>query len=517
MRFRAAERAPGTRKRLRGFSLLFGACCVALALVPLVPAYLPLVDFPQHVALHSIWKNIADPAFHLDHRFQVSLSTPYALPHVVAHGAATLFGAEGGLRFVLVISLLGFPFAALALLNAFGRPRELALAAFPAALSFVYWFGFVSYVMSLPLVLCGIAAARRCASSGRLRDACVLAALGLLTIATHGFAFLLLLLLAPVAAVATTRLVSRLAILAAALLPGFVWSLAWGLATSAEASAEPIDTTYAPWDERMRYLLASVFGSHTLEPRVLAIAGATAVILAVATSSALRAGHGRAGAEAGRRALGAVAAVAAVAALLCPQVLMNTWGLWERIPPVAFVAFAGALPWPAVRRTRAGLVAALGAVALFSSGTAIAQGVAFSKEAAGIREIASQVPRGARVMWTACGAEQPWPRAVPSFKHFGAYVQAARGGDLSYSFAHFHHMVVRYRGPPLPQVFDRSVYDVALLRLGPRCPSLDELRKLGPLATRGKYVAFAAAAVTPELAAALEPESVRRVRNASLK
>jgi hypothetical protein len=35
---------------------------------------------------------------------------------------------------------------------------------------------------------------------------------------------------------------------------------------------------------------------------------------------------------------------------------------------------------------------------------------------------------------------------------------------------------------------------------------MEELRKLGPLAVRGKYVAFAASAVTPELAAALEPE-----------
>ena len=109
-------------------------------------------------------------------------------------------------------------------------------------------------------------------------------------------------------------------------------------------------------------------------------------------------------------------------------------------------------------------------------------------------------------MWTACGEEKPWPRATPSFKHVGAYVQAARGGDLSYSFAHFNHMVVRYRGAPLPQVFDRSVYDFAVLRLGPRCPSLEELRKLGPLAVRGKYVALAASAVTPDLAAALEPE-----------
>jgi hypothetical protein len=56
-----------------------------------------------------------------------------------------------------------------------------------------------------------------------------------------------------------------------------------------------------------------------------------------------------------------------------------------------------------------------------------------------------------------------------------------------------------------------------VLRLGPRCLPLDELRKLGPLAIRGDYVAFLASAVTPELAAAIAPESVQRIHNASLK
>src|SRR5882762_11114593 len=139
-------------RRLRVVLLV---CSAALALVPIVPAYLPLVDFPQHVALHAIWNNIADPAFHLNGRFRVTLSTPYALPHLAAHAAARFLGPEGGLRAVLVMSLVGFPLAALVLLREFDRPPEIALAAFPAALSFVYWYGFVSYVMALPLILLG--------------------------------------------------------------------------------------------------------------------------------------------------------------------------------------------------------------------------------------------------------------------------------------------------------------------------------------------------------------------------
>jgi hypothetical protein len=255
--------------------------------------------------------------------------------------------------------------------------------------------------------------------------------------------------------------------------------------------------------ERAPYVLAAAFGSHTLERRVVVVAMGMAIVFIVAHWLARRSAP--CGSEAGRRTLAWVALVAAIAALLCPQILMNTWGLWERIPPLAFVAFVGAVAWPASARVRAMLT------------TAIAQGIAFSAEAAGIREIAQEIPRGARVMWSPCGEERPWRRAVPSFKHLGAYVQAARGGDLSYSFAHFHHMVVRYSGPPLPAAFDGSVYDAVVLRLGPCCPSLDELRQLGPLAIRGKYVAFLASAVTPELASAIAPGSAHMIRNASLK
>jgi hypothetical protein len=502
----------------RRFRVLFLVCSAALALVPILPAYLPLVDFPQHVALHAIWNNIADPAFHLNGRFRVTLSTPYALPHLAAHAASQFLGPEGGLRLVLVVSLVAFPLAALVLLRAFDRPPEIALAAFPAALSFVYWYGFISYVMSLPLILLGIALARRCAASGRIRDAAILALIGLLTVATHAFALLVLLLLGGVAALATTRALSRLSLVAGALTPGVVWSAIWTVSSASDPSEEPLESTYGPLGERIRILLGSVFGSYTGDARVLTLALASAAVLAAALWLSRRPAP-EAGDESGRRALGMVAVVAICASLLCPQVFMSTWGLWERIPPIAFVVFAGALRWPAAATTRARLAAGLTAIALFASGTALAQGLAFSEQARGIREIAEELPRGARVMWTACGEEQPWRNATPAFKHFGGYVQAARGGDLSYSFAHFHHMVVRYRGAPLPPVFDRSVYDVAVLRLGPRCPPLDELRKLGPIATRGKYVALAASAVTPELAAALEPErfanDVRRTARGS--
>ena len=477
----------------------------------MVPAYLPLVDFPQHVALHAIWDNIGDPAYSLNGRFLVTLATPYALPHLIAHLASLVFGPEGGLRFALALSLAAFPLGALVLLRAFGRPAELALAAAPAALSFVYWYGFTSYVMALPLILVGIGCARRCAVTGRIRELVVLAVVGLVAVATHGFAFLVLLLLGGVAALATTRSIARLAATAAALVPGIAWSVVWALSFASGPHPEPIPTEYGFVRDRLRFGLATLFGTHSLELRVLCVAGALAIVFALALWTARSNPHRD---EPGRRALAAVALAGISASLLCPEVLMNTWGLWERIPPVAFVALAGAVRWPSREGVRFRLSAALCAVALLAAGGAIAQGLAFSAQARGIRELALDVPRGSRIFWSACGDEFPAPRGTPAYKHFGAYVQAARGGDLSYSFAHFPHMVVRYRGAPLPETFDRSIYDYAVLRLGQRCPTLEDLRKIGPLSVRGAYVALPASAVTPELAAALAPEHPRVISTA---
>jgi hypothetical protein len=497
----------------RYLKILFAICAVALGAVPLAPEYLPLVDFPQHLALHTIWNNISDPNFNPGGRFIVNLATPYAFPNLVAHAAAHFLGPEGGLRFVLVVALLAFPLATLVLLRAFGRPDELALAAFPAALSFVYWFGFVTYVMSIPLVLLGVGLARRCASSGRYRDAALLAVVGMLAFATHGFAFLLLILLAGITALATTRDFPRLALVAAALAPGLLLSLAWVIASSsgldgkqdlARNSEQPLATAYGSLRERLRYALASMFGSDTREPRVIATAAAFLSVALVAARWTRQA-EPTAGEESGRRALAIVAIAAFGAAIACPQIWMNTWGLWERIPPIAFVAAVGALRWPAAGKLRTRLAVGLTAIALFSSGTALAQGFAFSEQARGIRELAQKLPAGRRVMWDPCGEERPWPTAVPSFKHLGSYVQAARGGDLSNSFAYVHIMVVHYQGKRLPFLFDRSVYDLLVLRVGRSCPPLNELRKLGPIAVEGPYVAFRAADVTPELADALIP------------
>jgi hypothetical protein len=500
----------GALERVR-LGTLFLICAAAIALVPLLPSYLPLVDLPQHVALHAIWNHIDDPAFNLGGRFNVSLATPYALPHLAAHAAARFLGPEGGLRLVLILSLIAFPLAALALLRAFQRPAEIALAAFPASLSFVYWYGFISYVMALPLILLGIALSRRCAALGRPRDALLLAGLGLIAVATHGFAFMVLAFLAGIAALATTRAISRLALIAAALCPGLLWSLIWAARSASAVSAEPLPTTWGFASDRMRFGLATIFGMHTLASRVWMVAAGVLCVLGVALWRARASGE--AGPASGRRALGMVALAAIAAALLCPEVFMNTWGLWERIPPVAFVAVAGAVPWPVAPRARRWLATGLTAIAVFASATALRDGLVFSRQAGGIRELAMQIPRGSRVMWSACGEERPWRRATPSFKHVGAYLQAERGGDLSYSFAHFQHMVVRYSGDPLSGRFDRSVYDFAVLRLGPRCPSLEELRKLGPVAIQGEYLAFPASAVTPELAAALEPERLLSERH----
>jgi len=229
--------------------------------------------------------------------------------------------------------LAAFPLGALTLLRSFGRPAELALAAAPAALSFVYWYGFTSYVMALPLVLAGIGYARRCALSGKMRDLLVLGAVGLVTGRDARFAFLLLLLLGGVAALASTRSFGRLAATAGAFVPGVVWSLVLAVSFTAGPHPEPNPTQYrASFSDRLRFGLGTLLGTRSLELRVVCVAAALLAVFAVALWT-VRATPERAEDSSGRRALAAVALAGIAASLLCPEVLMNTWGLWERIPP----------------------------------------------------------------------------------------------------------------------------------------------------------------------------------------
>lgn len=126
---------------------------LALAAAPLFSAgYLPLVDLPQHAAQLSISERFASGS-------QLPIDEAFVENHIVnhrlAHGLARLFMAvtdvETALWLVLLLAVLGFPLACAWLIHRLRGDKWWSLGAIPLAYNFSFAWGFLNFVVALPL------------------------------------------------------------------------------------------------------------------------------------------------------------------------------------------------------------------------------------------------------------------------------------------------------------------------------------------------------------------------------
>lgn len=484
--------------------LAIGLPLLTLALALFLPEHLPFVDFPQHVALVSVWTHLDDPTRGLADRYTVDLATPYATGYLVARVLALFLGDEGSIRTLMFLSLAGIPLATLAVMRAYGRPPELALAAFAVAFSWVTFMGFVEFIAALPLVIGSVALV---AGIGRARwPGPCLAVVALLAFATHAFALPMLAAVAIAAALAADWR-RRLPATIGALVPALVLGAIWAVGRSHTPSPDPMPFSIGSPIARLavtRYL----FGSDAGDPRVI---GVTIGLLAIAIGAVLmvrreKRSDAKAPASPDRpdavvktrsplvlarltgRPLLLPAAAAALGYAVTPLTALDSYGLWQRFAPVAFALALGLVPWPSAHRSRAALTATLVVVACGSSLSTLAQSAEFDRQIAGLDAVVLQLPPGQRLYYRDPGV-RPAGVGVAALRHLGAEYLALRGGDISYNFLMFPHLVLRDRRPRT-LANESRIYDVELRLVGP-C-NVPQPPPTGPLLARaGNWQAFA--------------------------
>lgn len=133
---------------------LFGSLfwiCTALALLPIWSVtYLPFVDLGGHVELMDITAHLDQPQYAA--RFQLQ---SYLGPNTISLIIAALFGewvdAVTLSRLMLSWYVVGLPISFLYFCEAFGRSRWLAFFAFPITWNHMLNFGFLNFLVGLPL------------------------------------------------------------------------------------------------------------------------------------------------------------------------------------------------------------------------------------------------------------------------------------------------------------------------------------------------------------------------------
>lgn len=418
--------------------------------------YLPMVDYPQQLALAAILRWYGDPVRHFQDTYTLALWTPHGLFKLLVAGLAWAVPIETAGKVVLSLSLLGVGAAALALCRRTGRPAAYALLALAMTYNYTFFWGFVDNLIAYPLVLGGAAMAdrlldRRFSAGSWL----AVAGLGLLFYTVH-LQFLLI-YAGTVGWLALCRLPGwrRLALWGSALVPCVAATAAVmayavlqsraGVISGYEMRMRSSPTLRLPVWVKLAQVPDLLFGRYPdLTAWVL-----FALLLAVAlVAVAFRDRDGGSLRRPWRETLfrtrfASLAAWLGALYLTLPE-FREGYLIADRIAPLAVMVAVVALPAPAPARRR--LVAVLAvALAVFQLGQTASGFLRFRAESAGLEELLAGTEPGQSLVGLIYEQESAsWP-GVPVYVHYPAWYQVEKGGRLLFSFAELFQTSARIK------------------------------------------------------------------------
>ncbi len=445
----ALQEAPSSGKWARHLFAAALLLCACVALVPLWSVkYPPMVDLPQHAAQVFVWSHFDDPAFDFPGVYSLNYRTPYLLGYALTRVFAVFLPMHAALKMVVSATVLGLPLALWHLLSVTGGDRWWALLGFPLAYGFAFYWGFLNFLVAVPVAVLFVAAGLRAVGEPSWRRGWVLGALALAVFMSHALAFAVT--VPAVGLVALTGCVSppgspegdggglrravRLIVplaLPALLVP--LWVLLAGRYDAAVGVAQGNVWAESPW-ERLVDLPLLLVGAP--QSKGLWWLGGLGVLLAVLTFGVVH-----------RRPvhLWMPVLVAAAIFFLAPNRALGTWFVYPRLavflPLFALVPLGVASASWRRRGARAALVALVLGWSLFL----IPGFRAVDRDARGFDQLLEEMAPGRRVLGLIFEPGLRHQLGLPVFGHFHLWYQGTKGGRVEYSFAMSFQSLVRYR------------------------------------------------------------------------
>ncbi|HET9599499.1 MAG TPA: hypothetical protein VFP65_28245 [Anaeromyxobacteraceae bacterium] len=430
--------------------------------------FLPFLDLPQHLGLAAVVARLGDPTTAFARYYALD---PRLTPYWGYYGAMALLARalplELANRLLFTAYAVGLPLAAAFALASFGRDRRWAVLTVPLVFHTNLFFGFATFLLSLPLFLLALGLAERHLAAERARagTAAALAGASVLVFLFHAQSYLLLGLCVAVLLAAHAHAHAR----GPAWLAARTWPFAPSLALFAlwawrsfVAADHPgavehtvrhrtyggpggLGARWEPWREVLARAPERLFGA--FNDRSDAWIGLA--LLAVFTAALAACARGAAADLPRRRFLHAHRRGLIVLALLASYLFapMEMNGQWYINPRhLVFAALLAPLllarPPDGARRA---LLAAGAAVALAACADAGLEIRAFQAQVGPFERIAAALPPGGRVLglpfdYGSSGPVRTWP-----LLHWACWQQVLAGGDVGFSFAGLPSIPVRYR------------------------------------------------------------------------
>jgi hypothetical protein len=450
------------------------ALCSVLLLAPLwLATYPPLVDAPQHAAQIAIAHGWSDASLGYAAEYELNWLTNSVVAYGLAYLLAFVLPVVTALKVVLSLALLAVPLVVDRLVRELDGDPWWVFVSFPIGYGYAFFWGFLNFVVAVPIGLLLVLFALRYARAPSPRGAIALAAAVHLLFISHvlvlAYAGLVALLLIWLnTGTLRDRLIGAAALASVVPLTASWWIATKMLTPGSTPMAAPTVLGYGV--SRLAELPAYVVGM----PVDAASVGVGLFLIAAPLLM---------GARPSRQAWRwAPLAVTLLFHLAVPLNVLDTAFVYPRftifvIPGLLLALDRVLVPRLLLRYLTVGLVVLwLAFLALRFHD--------FDDEARPAAELIEQMEPGKRVLSLVISADSahlPWH----PYLHFPIWYQSARGGIADFSFAEFFPNRFRYRegrDPPLPynvewapyqfdwRAHDGQRYDYFLIRRGLQNP-----------------------------------------------
>jgi hypothetical protein len=421
----------------------------------------PITDLPFHAAQVSIFRHYTDPAYHFREQFTLH---PFEVPYVTMYGigilAAYPFSIVTAAKLMAITMLLCLPFGLAVLSWGMGKSPLLGVLGLGFAWTDLTHWGFLNFAGALGLYAAAVGLALALLREPSRRREILLGLTLAAVFFTHVYRFPYAVLAILLAAAVVYPVTRRLRPIARPLGVTTGLFVLWLLLRPKQLSPgfPELHFTATRWTKIPDFLWSSYLGeSGRFEHRAaFMMLGALAATVALALAFRDPPDDAATDARRFRRAATAVPLLLAMGHVFAYFVLPARLGEWWYVYPreivaALFIAVAAVPTIPKTAWVRLGSVSLLVLAASRMSDFVAARWSAFAPiddEFCSISALLPPAPKLAYLMFDGTGFDK---RNSP-FVHLPAWVQAERGGWLSFHFAGWGIFPVRYRAgsPAVP-------------------------------------------------------------------
>jgi hypothetical protein len=459
--------------RARPFDALLGAIVIGLSLYvvvyPLSVAKLPLItDLPFHATAVSILRHYYDPSFHFREQFTVHpIEVPYISMYVLGALFALVMPMVTAVKASAFVMLALLPLGLAVLFHGMKKSPLWGLLGLCLVWTNLTWWGFLNHMGALGLYAMSVGFALMVVDRPtRLRRWGL--ALSLLAVFfTHVFRFPFALLSVIGAAVFVYPATRRIRPLLLPLVPAVLAFGAWlFVRPKAPLPAQELHVDPRRLDEVWSHVTMSFMGKSGAREQALFDDLKSAIVVVSLTALCWFFWTRRREEYSARQVWWGVSVTLLpllfaggflLAYLMLPMRIGIWWYVYPReITSALFIALAAVPDMPRVWWLKLPLVAVLGVFVGRVGYFAAAESWEFDKATRDFRTVAAQVAPAPKLLYLVFDHSGSTRRVTP-FIHLPAWVQAVKGGALSFQFVGWDQSPIRYRKdapehvpPPVP-------------------------------------------------------------------